>query len=405
MSGISQLLNAASKIARAKRINIIRYKRELGIMRPIQKLNDNIAVNIPTLNTYKNSPIIYANQRNLSNAVTPDTGIFTNMSTVEVVRAEVPATRAQQLREDHIFLEGIDKFKKDNIKNKGRALNKDYNELRELVVFKMYKHYYSEEKLKESYLQDSFIKNLYTNFKNTTDLMHKLKYNPKFTYKCAMKGGRGNHFDIAICVYNDSELIDSHNIEWKFSEGNEVTDIPQYVNITCPSKYFNLNYEKHHYDKYFTKIADLYDIQKPSWDEYKKGVNSAKFLKDEIQKEVTNDKSNNCSRYDVLSSITNNSIKDFLESATFDIDAYNAYIKNTQKNKVYLIYSYKKDMFNYTELAIEDQTISTIVDSNYNNNSILAINNSGNMKLKILLRWKNKKGIALPALQAAFMKL
>ena len=123
MSGISQLLNAASKIARAKRINIIRYKRELGIMRPIQKLNDNIAVNIPTLNTYKNSPIIYANQRNLSNAVTPDTGIFTNMSTVEVVRAEVPATRAQQLREDHIFLEGIDKFKKDNIKNKGRALN------------------------------------------------------------------------------------------------------------------------------------------------------------------------------------------------------------------------------------------------------------------------------------------
>ena len=62
-------------------------------------------------------------------------------------------------------------------------------------------------------------------------------------------------------------------------------------------------------------------------------------------------------------------------------------------------------MFNYTELAIEDQTISTIVDSNYNNNSILAINNSGNMKLKILLRWKNKKGIALPALQAAFMKL
>ena len=134
-------------------------------------------------------------------------------------------------------------------------------------------------------------------------------------------------------------------------------------------------------------------------------MNSAKFLKDEIQKEVTNDKNNNCPRYDVLSSITNISIKEFLELANFDIEAYNSYIEKTQKNKIYLIYSYKKDLFNYTELAIEDQTINTIVDSNYNNNSILAINNSGNMKLKILLRWKNKKGIALPALQAAFMKL
>jgi hypothetical protein len=424
MSGISQLLNTASRIARAKRINIIRCKRKLGIMRPIQKLTDksfnnktsnynapyyNIAVNIPTLDASKNMPNAVVNQRNLSNTVTHGIGIFANISTMESVRDEVPATaaaaRAQQFREDDKFLEGIDKFKKENIKNKGRALNKDYNELRELVVFKMYKHYYREENLKESYLQDSFIEKLYTNFKNTTDLMHKLKYNPKFTYKCAIKGGRGNHFDMTIYIYDNSELIDSHNIEWKFSEGNEITDIPQYVNITCPSKYFNLNYEEHHYNKYFTKIANLYHIQKPSWDEYKKGVNSAKFLKDEIQKEVTNDKNNNCPRYDVLSSITNISIKEFLELANFDIEAYNSYIEKTQKNKIYLIYSYKKDLFNYTELAIEDQTINTIVDSNYNNNSILAINNSGNMKLKILLRWKNKKGIALPALQAAFMKL
>lgn len=208
--------------------------------------------------------------------------------------------------------------------------------------------------------------------------------------KCILKAGRKYNYDFNIIV-NDKYI---YNIEFKFNV-NSVKNLPQFVSPNKPSRYINSekSFEEDFYDNYLYKIANYNEnLIIPLKEVYLKEVNSNKPNCMTSFKELykQDDKFNS-----LVNKLEKEHRSNFVANYNLDIPKLNEYLKQSQENKIYMLY---KDNSFYKEISNNDnyKIISAIRDPKFYRYKAETV--SG-VKLNILLRWKNGNGIAYPAFQ------
>jgi len=225
-----------------------------------------------------------------------------------------------------------------------------------------------------------------------------------YTFIC--KGGRGKNYDLELTFYNNITELKKYKLEFKYG-ANEINDCPQWVSPMKPSQYFDRSYEELFYDEYLPRLCERYEENIPNKETYMKDIHHNKpdcttILKEKYNK--GNKKHNSTSlytgeqcdidNYNFAKQLNNESIRHFLETATLNVEKMNQYFKDTQKDKIYLLWN--EGSFNIRTRNEEDYQINSEPLTRKNNNSLRGKTISG-YPIKILLRWKN--GVALPALQ------
>lgn len=251
-----------------------------------------------------------------------------------------------------------------------------------------------------------FIKSLrWFNFKKEIDLYISKLATDNNIYQidnisCNIKAGRNNNYDFDIIINN----IYHYNIEFKFNV-KKIKQAPQFVSPMKLSQYLSNNFEEYYYDLYLVKLKEKYGMDIPEKEEYLSKVHStnpkclegiqAKYYKGcKISSKFTNNK-DDIEFYNYMKKISKDSISEFVSKYDININKLNEYLKNSQKNKKYMLY--KNKSLYYEEHNSDDYIIKSC-EKEPSLSRYKAITESGNT-LKILIRWKNGNGVAFPAFQ------
>ena len=279
-----------------------------------------------------------------------------------------------------------------------RYRNDNNNKIREIIIYSIY---------------NDLIPNVwYTKLKwlNLKEELNKLiehfSPNEKYFTICEYKAGRNYNYDFLL-IYksvSDNTILKELKLEWK-SNAEKINDCPQWVSPMYPSKYMSSSYEDYFYDNYLSKIFSIYNENLISKDEYIKNIHNPKPLcminiqtKYYMGCKSSSKYSNNIEdtiRYNKCKKISSESINNFINENSLNVDLLNKYLEKSQKDKIYMLW--KNNKINFYKHNINDYTIDK--------NSIKKTKNSFIGKtlsakpIKILLRWKNGNGIAYPAFQ------
>jgi hypothetical protein len=213
------------------------------------------------------------------------------------------------------------------------------------------------------------------------------------------RGGRKYNYDFTIIVNNIE-----YNVELKFNAEN-IDDTPQIVSPVKTSKYLSLSYEEYYYDNYLPKLISPNNIKYPNRSQYITEIHGNKPKCMEYFQNIyyqgcsksskyTGDK-NSIEFYNLSNSIDKISRENFINITELNINALSTYLKETQKNKIYMLYKYNK--FHKQIVNIDDYELVRY-EKYPEKFKYLAYSASGK-QIDILLRWKNGNGIAFPAFQ------
>lgn len=236
---------------------------------------------------------------------------------------------------------------------------------------------------------------------NVRDFISTL-YSPIIDIKGIIKGGRKYNYDFDIIINKDIIF----NIEFKFNS-SKITNIPQFVSPMKPSKYLSKSFEDFIYYNYLSLLLDEYNIKIPNKICYDNEVhsNNPKCLY-EIQEKYYRGCSSSSKYsgniediefYKQANKYSKESIIEFIKITELDITKLSNYLKETQKNKIYMLY-YKNKIYKET---IDISNFEIISYEKYNN-CFIGITKKG-IRIKILLRWKNGNLIAFPAFQLSII--
>jgi hypothetical protein len=213
------------------------------------------------------------------------------------------------------------------------------------------------------------------------------------------RGGRKYNYDFTIIVNNIE-----YNVELKFNAEN-IDDTPQIVSPVKTSKYLSCSYEEYYYDNYLPKLISPNNIKYPNRSQYIKEIHGNKPKCMEYFQNIyyqgcsksskyTGDK-NSIEFYNLSNSIDKISRENFINITELNINALSTYLKETQKNKIYMLY--KNNKFHKQIVNIDDYELVRC-EKYPEKFKYLAYSASGK-QIDILLRWKNGNGIAFPAFQ------
>lgn len=214
--------------------------------------------------------------------------------------------------------------------------------------------------------------------------LHNLTDKPYDQIQVIRKGGRKNH-DFHIDYFQDSACVDHKVVEFKF--GKSMKQVPQIISLYTHFNLFPENYAIYYYDNYLDKYLSYVGIKKPLLEEYLSEVYKSKYTHPffaTLRERETEHKS-------IKSSIVNESIEEYLKSNATQILLPVLYekIQSTQQ-KTYLLWNEK-------EFTTHHFQFEPLVYDHVNKNTLFIT--SGAYTLKLLLRWKNHKGILGPAWQ------
>ena len=192
-------------------------------------------------------------------------------------------------------------------------------------------------------------------------------------------------------------------MEFKYG-ASEVSDCPQWVSPHNPSQYFNMSYEGYFYDNYLPKLCERYELSIPDRSKYLNEIHNDKPL---CLMDIQNKYYRGASRssrytglqedidnYEFTKQLNNESIKKFLEQATFNVDTMNEYLRKSQDKKIYILWN--NGTFNVRTRSLEQYQINPTSIYIKNNNCVCGTTMAGCL-IKMLLRWKN--GVAYPGFQ------
>ena len=213
------------------------------------------------------------------------------------------------------------------------------------------------------------------------------------------RGGRKYNYDFTIIINNIE-----YNIELKFNAEN-IDDTPQIVSPVKTSKYLSCSYEEYYYDNYLPKLISPNNIKYPNRSQYIKEIHGNKPKCMEYFQNIyyqgcsksskyTGNK-NSIEFYNLSNSIDKISRENFINISDLNINALSSYLKETQKNKIYMLY--KNNKFHKQIVNIDDYELVRC-EKYPEKFKYLAYSASGK-QIDILLRWKNGNGIAFPAFQ------
>lgn len=218
--------------------------------------------------------------------------------------------------------------------------------------------------------------------------------------KCIPKAGRGNHYDFIFKINKEFEF----KIEFKYN-ASCIDDAPQFVSPMRPSQYLSNSFEEYYYNNYLCQLLKKFDMEIPEINEYLKTIHSPKpkcmlkpserYARGYSRGSKFTDDPFDIEFYNEFSKMSDECITNFIMITELDKDKLSEYLINTQKDKHYMLY---KDSKFYYEKANLDNYIIINIKKDPENKRYIAETKSGKT-LKILLRWKNGKGIAFPSFQ------
>lgn len=227
-------------------------------------------------------------------------------------------------------------------------------------------------------------------------------YSPIINIKGIIKGGRKNNYDFEIII--NKHII--FNIEFKFNS-SKINNIPQFVSPMKPSKYLSNSFEDFIYYNYLALLLDEFNITIPDKECYDKEIhsNNPKCLIDIQEKYYRGCSSSSkysgnkedIEFYKQANKYSKESIIEFIKNTELDIKKLSSYLKETQENKIYMLY-YKNRIYKETIDISNFEIVSYEKYKNY----FIGITKNG-IKIKILLRWKNGNLIAFPAFQLSII--
>jgi len=213
------------------------------------------------------------------------------------------------------------------------------------------------------------------------------------------RGGRKYNYDFTIIVNNIE-----YNVELKFNAEN-IDDTPQIVSPVKTSKYLSRSYEEYYYDNYLPKLISPNNIKYPNRSRYITEIHGNKPKCMEYFQNIyyqgcsksskyTGDK-NSIEFYNLSNSIDKISRENFINITELNINALSTYLKETQKNKIYMLY--KNNKFHKQIVNINDYEL--VRYEKYPEKFKYVAYSASGKQIDILLRWKNGNGIAFPAFQ------
>lgn len=199
------------------------------------------------------------------------------------------------------------------------------------------------------------------------------------------KGGRKHNHDFTVEFYQDDRLVDTQQVEFKF--GKSMKTLPQFLSMYSHFQMFPSTYAAFYYEHYLDHYLSYVGIEKPPLPEYLDHVYSTKsehpFFSTLKEREVEHKK--------VKSDIVNDSIQAYLQTNATQIILPVLYEKlQSSQQKTFLLWD-------ETKFTAHRLTFDPLEYKGFTKNTILIT--SGVYTLKLLLRWKNHKGILGPAWQ------
>jgi peroxiredoxin len=167
------------------------------------------------------------------------------------------------------------------------------------------------------------------------------------------------------------------------------------------------SYEEYYYINYLPKLFEMAKlinplIIMPSKEEYVHTINNNKPKCMREYKQLY-DKDSKFNKF--ANQISKESIAKFIKTNNLKIELLSTKMKETQKDKIYMLYSIsKKDSkreFILQYSNVDDYNIDSIININHNTYKCKTKNNK---IMNILLRWKNGNGICFPAFQIKMVK-
>ena len=227
-------------------------------------------------------------------------------------------------------------------------------------------------------------------------------YYPISNIKGIIKGGRKNNYDFEIIINNNKIF----NIEFKFNSSN-INNIPQFVSPMKPSKYLSNSFEDFIYYNYLALLLDEFNITIPNKHCYDKEIHSnnpkcLNHIQDKYYRGCSSSSKYSGNKEDIefykqANKYSKESIIEFIKNTELDIIKLSNYLKETQENKIYMLY-YKNRIYKETIDISNFEIVSYEKYKNY----FIGITKTG-IKIKILLRWKNGNLIAFPAFQLSII--
>jgi hypothetical protein len=268
--------------------------------------------------------------------------------------------------------------------------NDKVNKMREELLYKMLNNNNIEccDKCKPLYLK------LKDNLK-INDIYNR-RYN-KMDVKS--KGGRHCKSDFELTFYYKDNSKYIVNLEFKYGS-TKIIDCPQFLNQ--PAK--ECTYHKDYYDNELKILCDKYKINRPNYETYKKNIFKNYNKKDQTK---NNEFFNTLYLMDVKGTeykkdkdkLVKKSIKNFLEKYKVDYSYWEDKFKE-QQNKVFLLCKNGKfyvDKFSDKELKLKN--------THYiKNNNTIVLQTKTTSEIHMLLRWKNRLGVLLPAWQVKLVR-
>ncbi len=273
---------------------------------------------------------------------------------------------------------------------KDRSQNDSHNKKREDILEIIF-----TEKATE-YLVDDRWKSLKEKLLNTFQKICECD-----SIKLVKKAGRKFNYDFLATFYKDEKVVKEVKLEFKFGE-KEINKIPEYYNASANKKFHDLVYAKFFYDNYLELICYLYDLEMPSEDIYMKEIykNSSKV---DFFKKLKEKENEEPEKKELKSLVVNQSISEYLEKIKdhTNLEIITSELKRTQTDKIFLLYS---DGEFYLDQIQEEELEAACVKGIVNENVLEIQSKCLTTTHRMLLRWKNHKGILFPAWQISLSR-
>jgi hypothetical protein len=207
--------------------------------------------------------------------------------------------------------------------------------------------------------------------------------------KITKKAGRSHNHDFNIQFFLETVLVHTQNVEFKHN-ARSIENLPQFLSLYEKQ----LGYMPYYYHNYLPKyLATDPGITEPIPDEStytSKVYSSAYSCHPFFQQLYDRDNVQHAAKVAVV----NESISEFLKihAASLDMNWLAGEFNRTQKEKKYILWDLHE--FHVQELPM---VTALTFDRIKNGNAILV--NSTSAQYSLLLRWRNHKGILLPAWQ------
>ena len=230
---------------------------------------------------------------------------------------------------------------------------------------------------------------------------------PTYTnYRVKLLAGRKNNhdFDIDFICLDGTTVVAKRELEFKFG-AKSVDKLPQFLSLTAKTDLFDVPYPVYFYNKflddYLATDEGLAAVPKPTLTDYLDHLFTTNY---DVTPFIALLKAREEIAKPAKKKVVNASIKAYLETHGREIKLDQFKDKLVAQNgKVYMLYEPQTKKFHLEKIE-HGKTEFNVNDTFVRKGNVLEIP-AGDMQYGMLLRWRNHKGILMPAWQISLKML